>query len=180
MKKQILTMSLLTVFALTGSIYAVHADPLAGRMMGEMRGGGMGDGSGSGRHLAKMARVLDLSEDQQTQILAIVEEERTKTEPLRRQMAENRDQLRQLTHADTFDEAAVRALAAKKAEIGAELMVSRARTQNRIQAQLTPEQRLLAEKVRPLMQERRGGMGKHRNNDCYSRLADCPKTDARL
>jgi len=180
MKKQIVTMSLLTVFALAGSIYAVHADPLAGRMMGEMRGGGKCDGIGPGRHMAKMTRVLDLSETQQAQIRAIVEEERTKTEPLRQRMAENREQMRQLVQADTFDEAAVRVLAAKKAEVGTELMVSRARTQNLIQAQLTPEQRKLAEKVRPLMQERRGGKGKHRHGNCYSRKGDCPKVDAQL
>jgi protein CpxP len=174
MKKQIITMSLLTVFALSGSIYAVHADPLSGRMKGEMRG------DGEGRHLAKMAKILDLSETQQTQIQTIVEAERAKTEPLRQQLGESREQMRQLARADTFDEAAVRTLAAKKAEVGTELMVSRARTQNLIQAQLTPEQRELAEKVRPLMQERRGGKGKQRDHDRYSRKGDCPKMDEQL
>jgi Spy/CpxP family protein refolding chaperone len=180
MNKQILAVTLLTIFALGGSIYAVHADPPAGRMMGEMHGGGARDGIGGGRYLAKMARVLDLSEDQQSQIRAIVAEERAKTDPLRRQMFEYRDQIAQLTQAETFNETAIRNLAVKKAEVGAELMVSRARTQNRIQTQLTPEQRVLAEKVRPLMHERRGGRGKHRNNDCYSRRGDCPRESTQL
>ncbi len=172
MKKQIVTMSLLTVFALAGSIYAVHADPLGRQMMGEMRGGEDCDGTGSGRHqakMAKMAKFLDLSEAQQAQIQNILEAERAKTEPLRQQMEANREQMRLLVQVDTFDEAAVRTLAAKKAEVGTELMVSRARTQNLIQAQLTPAQRELAEKVRPLMQERRGNKGKHHNHDRYSR-----------
>ncbi|WP_432823964.1 Spy/CpxP family protein refolding chaperone [Trichloromonas sp.] len=179
MKKQIATMSLMTVFALAGSIYAVHADPLAGRMMGEMRGGA-GDGSGGGRHLAKMAKVLDLSEAQQAQIQTILAAERAKTEPLRQQMEADREQMRQLVQADSFDEAAVRALASKKAEVGTELMVSRARTQNLIQAQLTPEQRERAEKVRPLMQEQRGGKGRHHNDGHSSRKGDCPQPDGQL
>lgn len=176
MKKQILTLSILTVFVLAGSIYAVQADPLAGRMLNDRPGIGMRDGKGGGRYLAKMARVLDLTEDQQSRIRAIVDEERTKTAPLRQQMMEYRDQLRQLMQADTLDETAVRTLAEQKAAVGTELTLSRARTQNHILAQLTPEQRELAEKIRPLMREgRRGGMAKHGNFDCYSRLGDCPK-----
>jgi protein CpxP len=177
MKKQILSMSLLTVLALAGSISGVHADPLAAGI----RGDGVRDGSGFGRHQGKMARILDLNETQQQQIQAILEEEREKTAPLRQQMSEYRDQLRQLKQSETFDEAAVRALAGKKAEVSTELMVSRARTHNRIQALLTPDQRERAEKLRPQMHDGRDGKGKrkHRNYDGYSRGADCPNADGR-
>jgi len=174
MKKQIVTLSLLTVFVLAGSIYAVHADPLAGRMLNDRPGIGMRDGSGGGRFLNRMARVIDLTEAQKSSINAILDEEQAKVAPLRQQMAEYRDQLHTLMQANPLDEAAVRTLAEQKAAVSTELTLSRARTQNRILAQLTPEQRDLAEKVRPLMRDHRGGRGMHRNVDCYSRFNNCP------
>ncbi len=177
MKKKIVTMSLLTLFAFAGSICAVQAGPLGQKMMGDKRGCEECDGKGPNPYMGKVGQVLGLSEAQQTQIQTILEAERTKAEPLRKQLQDSREQMRKLAQAETFDEAAVRALAAKKAEVNVELMVSRARTQNLVQAVLTPEQRELANKIRPLMQERRDGEGKRHNPNRYSRNCNCPQVD---
>jgi protein CpxP len=115
------------------------------------------DGPGCfGPRQERMARVLDLSAEQQAKIEAIRQEEREKTAPLRRAQREFREKLRAAAAADPFDEAAVRALAAGQAATRTELIVARARTQNRILALLTPEQRTLAEKLRPRPGERKG------------------------
>lgn len=113
------------------------------------------------RFLARMTKTLDLSGEQQEKIKAIMEEHRTKVAPLRQSLGENRDKLRQVAKADTFDEAAIRTLAASQATAKTELMVERARVKNQIHAVLTPEQRKLAEEKMERMLERRGGDRHH-------------------
>jgi protein CpxP len=117
-----------------------------------------GRGQGPGMHLERMAEVLGLSDTQKERVGAILKEEREKTEPLRQQLAENHRQLRQATLSEKFDEAAVRAIAAKQTPIRTELMVSHARAKSEIHALLTPEQRTLAEKLGPMMGPRHGHM----------------------
>lgn len=103
----------------------------------------------------RMAKILGLSDEQQEQIRAIHQEERATVEPLRKSLHDQRQQMHAATGAETFDETAVRALAAEQAEIQAELMVERARTENRVQAVLTPEQRELSARIRSMRQEER-------------------------
>lgn len=177
MKKQWVILSLMTVFVCAAAVATVQAAPGSGgkRNCAECV---KCDKGGSGPFQGRMAQVLDLNEEQQAKIAAIVAEERTQTEPLRQRMQENREQMRQLMRAETLDEAAIRSLTAQKAEVSADLAISRARTRNLIQAQLTPEQRVLADKLLPLMHERRGGKGFVRNPDCYSRRGHCPQEPA--
>lgn len=104
--------------------------------------------TGSGKHFARMAKELDLTEEQQEQIRAILQTERQKAAPLRKQLAENREQIRKAAEAQPFDEAAVRALAASQNATRVELVVSRARAKSQVFALLTPEQRELAKKFR--------------------------------
>ncbi len=113
---------------------------------------------GPGKHFARMAKELNLTEDQQKQIKAILESERQKAAPLRKQLAENREQVRKAIEAQPFDESAVRALAAGQNATRVELVVSRARAKSQIFALLTPEQRDLAKKFR---WEGRGRHGHH-------------------
>jgi len=110
-----------------------------------------GGDRGPGTRLALIAEILNLTEEQKSHIAAIHQEERQNIRPLREKMRETREQIRQAASAQPFDEAKVRSLAASQADIKTELMVSRLRTQNRISAVLTPEQRDLAEKIRPLL-----------------------------
>ena len=49
----------------------------------------------------------------------------------------------------TFDEAAIRSFAAKQAQAEVDLTVSKARLRSQVNALLTPEQRVLAEKFPP-------------------------------
>jgi len=189
MKKQTVAILLVTIFALADSVYAVQTAPVAGgRGAGMGAGMGMGagygmhgygdcDGTGFGRHWDRLAQALDLTAEQQTKIKALIDEEQTKTAALRQQMFDIRNQWQALTQATTFDEKAVRELAAKKAEISTELMVSRARLQNSIQAQLTPEQKALADKIQPFMRGGRHGhdKGHFRRGDCAYQPADCPR-----
>ena len=108
------------------------------------------------------AKVLGLSDAQRQQIKAIITANREKMAPLREKMKDNRRQIREATRGASFDEAAVRALAAKQGELMTEMVLARAHTRQQVNAVLTPEQRQLAEKIRPLL-ERPKGRGMHRH-----------------
>jgi protein CpxP len=94
-----------------------------------------------GFFIQRMAAQLGLSEDQQTQIRQILEEERAAAEPLMRQLKAVYDQLRPLGSDGVFNEAQVRVLAQQQAQTMAELIVVKERTKARIAAVLTPDQR---------------------------------------
>jgi Spy/CpxP family protein refolding chaperone len=104
----------------------------------------------------RMAQELGLSESQKKQINALLKAEQEKSAPLREQIEENREQLRKASLTAPFNEAAVRELAAKQAQLKTELLVSHARVKSEISALLTPEQRARAEKLRPPMGPRPG------------------------
>lgn len=110
----------------------------------------------SGRHFNRMAEELKLNASQREQVKAIFKAENEQSAPLRKKLTDNRQLLRQATEAENFDEAAVKDLAAAQAGLQAELMVSRARMHNRINAILTPEQRELAKKFHSSMEGRKG------------------------
>ena len=77
-----------------------------------------------------MAKKLDLTEAQKDQVKAILTSEREQAEPLRQQLAENRENLRKAIEAEPFNEATVRALAQSQNETRVELVVFRARTKS--------------------------------------------------
>jgi len=111
--------------------------------------------------VGRMTRRLKLTGDQQAKIGALLAADRETMGPLLRQVRECRRQLHDAALAATFDEAAVRALAAKQAQAEVEVIVARERTRSRISALLTPQQRTAAEKLPPLRNrgERPGGRG---------------------
>ncbi len=125
---------------------AVSADKDTGRW------GKRGD-----RHFDRMAEVLQLTPEQQSQIKSIRTETREKTAPFKQQMRDLRQEMRQTSSVGTFDEDVVRSLAEDQAEIRTELMVEKARMRSRIHAILTPEQREKAEELRQMRGERRHG-----------------------
>ena len=96
-----------------------------------------------------MARQLHLTAEQQAQITAIFAADREKVAPRMHQRAEYSKQLRAAMQASTFDEAVIRAAAARQFQVETELMVSGALVRNRIDALLTQEQRSLAKSVQP-------------------------------
>jgi Spy/CpxP family protein refolding chaperone len=152
MKRQLSILALMAAL-LGGGALTAHAfldppgdcaDPPAGRM------------APSGKHFARMAEVLKLSDAQKEQVQSVLTAEQERVAPLREKLAENRKALRQAAEAETFDEAAVQSLAATRASLEAEMLVAHARARNQIRTILTSEQRELAEKLKPSRHERRG------------------------
>lgn len=107
-------------------------------------------GKGQEHFLERMASVLKLTDAQQAQIEALISTDAEQNAPLHRQLAENERALREATTAASLDEATVRALAATKGNLMTEMIVSRAKLRNAINAILTAEQRELADRLDPL------------------------------
>ena len=103
---------------------------------------------GPGGFYARMARVLKLTDAQQEQVKSVVSAEKVVAEPFFERLRQNRELLMQAGELATFDEASVRSIAAKVAEIETELAVIRVRTHSRIHALLTAEQREMAKNLR--------------------------------
>ena len=105
-----------------------------------------------------MARALNLTEAQQTQIKSIFESARAASEPLHTKLEEVHKQLEAATANGQFDEAQVRALANQQAQIMADTIVEHERTKSKIYAILTPEQRVKADELH------KQGFGRHRRH----------------
>jgi len=84
-------------------------------------------------------KKLNLTDEQKTQMKAIMEKEHPAMKPLFQQQHQIDQQLRQYVEGQ-FDEAKVQALAAQKAQIQAQLTVAETRVHNQLYALLTPEQ----------------------------------------
>ncbi|MGR8919379.1 MAG: Spy/CpxP family protein refolding chaperone [Gammaproteobacteria bacterium] len=111
--------------------------------------GGFGAGmAGDLFHLEHLAQRLELDDAQRAQIEQLAAASRERLKPHVRHMVEARHALRELTRADTFDEGAVRALAARSTGAMTELMVERSRQQHAVRAVLTPEQRARLDRER--------------------------------
>ncbi|HWQ36317.1 MAG TPA: Spy/CpxP family protein refolding chaperone [Blastocatellia bacterium] len=109
---------------------------------------GRGPGGPDGMFLA----LLDLTDAQKAQIRRLREAEREAARPFHDQLRQIHDELRRATENGAFDEAAVRAILAREAQVMTELNLSRLKTEAAIWQTLTPEQRTklaeLREKLR--------------------------------
>ena len=103
-----------------------------------------------GRMHGRIFAQLDLTEDQKTRVHELMGEHQRAVEPLRQQVREGHQQVAQLVHAETIDEAAIRAAVIDSAQLDADMAVERARLVQQIRSILTPEQR---EQADELMQE---------------------------
>ncbi len=147
MKKQIM-LTVLCGTLLLGTGWVAMAAPGAGRNMadGPMRGKTMACQKNVKQdHWARLTNKLDLSQAQQQEVQKLTDANREQAQELRGQMMELRRNMRQAMQPKTFNEKTLRKLAADKAEIQTELMVSRASTHSKIYALLTPEQKELAD-----------------------------------
>jgi Spy/CpxP family protein refolding chaperone len=111
---------------------------------------GKGFGGHSGWMLKHMAKQLNLTDAQQTQIKSIMADGKTRTKPLVQQLRQN-EQAENANINGNFDANEARAFAGKQAQIMTDLIVEKQRTKSQIYAVLTPEQR---QKALQLMQER--------------------------
>jgi len=114
--------------------------------------------------LPELAVVLDLSDEQQAQIEAILDAELPAIETMRDQLRDAHQAFRASQQPGAFDEAAIRAFAQSQSQTHVELMVAGARTMSRIHNVLTAEQQRRLEELRALRPERgrRGGPGSGR------------------
>ena len=90
--------------------------------------------------LALMFKKLGLTDAQKAQAKAIFKTDRTDVKSIFASLNRERKNLQALIHADTIDEAAIRAETLKIASIEADLHVNRAKMGVQFRAILTPEQ----------------------------------------
>jgi len=99
-----------------------------------------------------IARKLDLSDAQKTQVQAIIQAERPTFAPLVKQLAANHQQMLVATRGGSYDEAQVRTLATQQAQTLAELMVVRERVIAKVyNTVLTADQKTKADSLRQQM-----------------------------
>ena len=116
-----------------------------------------------GRFGERMAAELGLSDQQKTQIKTILQNEKTKVQPLRDQLRTEHQQMAALTKGGAFDETQVRNLANQEAQTQANLIVERERVKSEIYQVLTPDQRTKADQMQAQFGQRmhRGLRGQH-------------------
>ena len=114
---------------------------------------------GQGRRwLSTWPRSLGLSEDQKTQIKALMEGIPATEEARHQKIDELHEQLEALTANGQFDETRVRELANQQAQLHAEQIVEHQRMKAKVFSLLTAEQRVKAEEM-----HKRGGGGYRRH-----------------
>jgi len=92
-----------------------------------------------GHEMEFFGKALNLTDDQKTQMKAIMQKERPTMKPLMQQQHQIDQQLRQYVEG-TYDDAKVRALAAQKSQVETELTVAHTRIHNQMYQLLTPDQ----------------------------------------
>ena len=94
-----------------------------------------------GFNVDRMAKKLDLSENQRTQIEDIMAASKPQIMDHREKLRENRKQLKSLTKQSPLDEAALRKVADTQGDLTADMIVLRAQQRAKIGDILTQEQR---------------------------------------
>ncbi|MBX9675099.1 MAG: Spy/CpxP family protein refolding chaperone [Methylotenera sp.] len=105
-------------------------------------------------------KALNLTQDQQDKMFAIMHEQAPAKYAQHKQQRETMEALRTLAQADTFDEAKAQQLADQLGRLEKEKALNRLKTEAKINALLTPEQRQKAREFKP---SHRGGHGIHDN-----------------
>lgn len=160
MKKQIIIPALLIGALVTGGATLATAKPWGN---GPGNCGVKGQEMTAEQHeermehrIEMMSEILDLSEEQEQQIEALLQAQFEQKSTQREQMRAGQQELRDKMQATDFNEAEFRALAEQQAKLKIDLMVEKAKTKQQIAAILTPEQQEKAEKLMELR-----GQGHH-------------------
>ena len=115
----------------------------------ENAGASAWSGHRHGGHMGYMARELNLTDAQKTQIKTMMQAQRTTMRPLMQQMAQNRIAMLNATASGAFDQAKVQAIATQQSQLRAQLAVQKASFHSQIYNQvLTPEQKATADQLR--------------------------------
>jgi Spy/CpxP family protein refolding chaperone len=127
-------------------------------------GQGWGRGPAPGEHHGRMMDMiverLELTEDQQAQVEALMEQRHEAMEDRLDQLRDARQSLNQAIHAAEFDETVIRDAAAVVAAIEADLAVERAQGNQEFRSILTPDQRTQLDEMQAMMLELGMGRGK--------------------
>jgi Spy/CpxP family protein refolding chaperone len=105
--------------------------------------GGCGEGQHQHHNFKKFAKKLALTDAQKAQAKTIFQANKDLVQPVVANLRTEQKNLRALIHADTIDEAAIRAETAKVAGIQADLNVNRAKGGAQFRAILTPAQQAI-------------------------------------
>ena len=103
---------------------------------------------GKGPDMERLAKRLDMTEEQRAQMKMIRNKYREMKVDLRDRMRQNRSELRELSRQADFDEAAIRRLAEKQGDLKAEMIVLQARQRADLGTILTEEQRARLQQMR--------------------------------
>ena len=114
--------------------------------------------------LGPLARDLNLSDAQKTQIKQITDSFEESTKGLREQLRSLHGNEFDALKGETFDEAAVRAAAQARANVQVELDVAHARMMSQVFAVLTPEQKAQINERRQQFEQRRHERETQRQN----------------
>ena len=158
MRKRVLAIGGIAVLVIAAAVFATAQ---AGLRFNHFQGG---QGRSERRHgpspemMEHMAKVLGLSEDQKTQIKALMDGVQASEEARHQKMDELHKQLEAATHGQ-FDETKVREIANLQGQIHADQIVEHQRMKAKVFSLLTPEQRVKAEEMhkRPGGEYRRHG-----------------------
>jgi protein CpxP len=112
--------------------------------------------------LIRAVRRLGLDDEQRQGIRAIMAGMKAEVRPVMREIKSGHQQLKELIKADTFDEAAITALAEKEGALTTERVMIASRTASQVLKILTDEQRAQLETMAAERQERRAERRKQR------------------
>ena len=128
------------------------------KQSGEHKGGKRGNRGG--KHMMKrMAKHLDLTEDQKAQMKTMRESQKAANQGLRDQMKQLRQEMQQV---DPNDANAVAALASKKGALSQKMFTARNQSRLAFEAILTPAQKAKLAQLKAELQAKRGERMKKR------------------
>ena len=122
-------------------------------------GGGPGPGFGMRGHMEFLSKKLNLTDEQKSQMKAIMQKEHPALQPLIERQHKVDLELRQYAEGN-FDEAKVRSLATQKAQIQAQLTVEETRIHNEMYQMLTSDQQ---SQLKQMEADREARIEQHRN-----------------
>jgi len=163
-----ITGTLLTTLLLTVTGAALAHDPAADRAFVKKGWHQPGQHQQHGNqsmpvveHMMRAIRQLDLNDEQQEKIKAVMHGLKTRERQLMKETRSGHDQLKELIKADVYDEAAVAELAEKEGSLTAERLMSASRAMAEIYSLLTVEQRAKLEVMAAERQAKRAEKRQH-------------------
>jgi protein CpxP len=120
-----------------------------------------GPGFGMGHELGFYAKALNMTEEQKTQMKAVLQKEHATRKPLMQQMRQLDQQLKQYEEG-TYDAAKVQTLVASQAQLLVQMKVNESRIHSELYQLLTPDQQA---KMKQIEADREARMQQHMQNE---------------